>query len=261
MGIRFGYRVSPNSTPPVGSAAGVAGGDAARGARRGGRRLHRLLRTRGRAGARMGVCLSCSRPGKRANTNPTRANCAGRAGAPSWWFACHVPPRLGASCPWQAETLCSHLMQAFEAGSRQLSQHRACGCVGAKSRLVQKLVNGPLRLRFAQALPEGGRLVACDRDADSLAIARRTWDAAGVGHKVRPAGSACLHSDAPGTAAHALSRVSGLGRVTAHSCVIDRLMYAYIVGTGLPHVTHTTCLCSMLPRGRSGWLRTGSSSL
>ncbi len=68
MGIRFGYRVSPNSTPPVGSAAGVAGGDAARGARRGGRRLHRLLRTRGRAGARMGVCLSCSRPGKRAKT-------------------------------------------------------------------------------------------------------------------------------------------------------------------------------------------------
>lgn len=35
----------------------------------------------------------------------------------------------------------------------------------------------------AQALPEDGRLVACDRDAGSLAIARRAWDAAGVGHK------------------------------------------------------------------------------
>jgi len=40
------------------------------------------------------------------------------------------------------------------------------------------------RLQSAQALPESGRLVACDRDPDSLAIARRTWDAAGVGHKV-----------------------------------------------------------------------------
>lgn len=36
-----------------------------------------------------------------------------------------------------------------------------------------------------QALPEQGRLVACDLDPDSLAIARRAWNAAGVGHKVR----------------------------------------------------------------------------
>ena len=37
----------------------------------------------------------------------------------------------------------------------------------------------------SQALPEDGRLVACDRDASSLAIARQAWDAAGVGHKAR----------------------------------------------------------------------------
>ena len=31
--------------------------------------------------------------------------------------------------------------------------------------------------------------MACDRDGNSLAIARRAWDAAGVGHKARSCSS------------------------------------------------------------------------
>ena len=35
-----------------------------------------------------------------------------------------------------------------------------------------------------QALPEDGRLVACERDARPLELARRAWREAGVAHKV-----------------------------------------------------------------------------
>ncbi len=36
-----------------------------------------------------------------------------------------------------------------------------------------------------QALPEDGQLVACDRDARAMDIARKYWQQAGVAHKVR----------------------------------------------------------------------------
>ena len=48
---------------------------------------------------------------------------------------------------------------------------------------------------MTQALPEGGRLVACDRDPRSMAVARRWWGRAGVSHKVPPP----LHCSAHGT--------------------------------------------------------------
>ena len=42
-------------------------------------------------------------------------------------------------------------------------------------------VSGP-----GQALPEDGRLVACERDERPLELARRAWHDAGVAHKVKP---------------------------------------------------------------------------
>ncbi len=39
-------------------------------------------------------------------------------------------------------------------------------------------------IAMAQALPPGGRLVACDRDPKSLALAREYWQKAGVADKV-----------------------------------------------------------------------------
>ena len=42
--------------------------------------------------------------------------------------------------------------------------------------------------RPGQALPEDGRLVACERDERPLELARRAWHDAGVAHKVKPSG-------------------------------------------------------------------------
>lgn len=40
-------------------------------------------------------------------------------------------------------------------------------------------------LERAQALPEDGRLVACERDEGPLQLARQAWRKAGVAHKVQ----------------------------------------------------------------------------
>ena len=45
-------------------------------------------------------------------------------------------------------------------------------------------MQGYSSLAVALVLPEGGRLVACDRDERSLAIAREYYRRAGVLHKV-----------------------------------------------------------------------------
>lgn len=45
-------------------------------------------------------------------------------------------------------------------------------------------VQGYSSLAVALVLPEGGRLVACDRDDRSLAVAREYYRRAGVLHKV-----------------------------------------------------------------------------
>ena len=53
--------------------------------------------------------------------------------------------------------------------------------MGDASRLKKTLVHtGAL----AQALPEDGVLMALDKDARSMTVARKYFDAAGVGHKV-----------------------------------------------------------------------------
>lgn len=39
-------------------------------------------------------------------------------------------------------------------------------------------------LAVALALPESGRLVACERDSNSLEVAQRYYELAGVSHKV-----------------------------------------------------------------------------
>ena len=38
---------------------------------------------------------------------------------------------------------------------------------------------------MALVLPESGRLVACDKDANALEVAKRYYELAGVSHKVR----------------------------------------------------------------------------
>lgn len=45
-------------------------------------------------------------------------------------------------------------------------------------------VQGYSSLAVALVLPEGGKLVACDRDERSLAVARQYYEHAGVLHKV-----------------------------------------------------------------------------
>ncbi|KAG0620790.1 hypothetical protein M758_4G244400 [Ceratodon purpureus] len=56
--------------------------------------------------------------------------------------------------------------------------------IGAKRCIEVGVFHGYSSLAVALVLPEGGRLVACDRDERSLAIAREYYRRAGVLHKV-----------------------------------------------------------------------------
>jgi predicted O-methyltransferase YrrM len=56
--------------------------------------------------------------------------------------------------------------------------------IGARRAVEVGTFTGYSALAVALALPDDGRLVACDVDEESTAIARRHWDAAGVGRKI-----------------------------------------------------------------------------
>ena len=56
--------------------------------------------------------------------------------------------------------------------------------LGAKKTLDIGVFTGYSSLVVALALPEDGRVIACDRDPEVTKIARRYWQAAGVEHKI-----------------------------------------------------------------------------
>lgn len=56
--------------------------------------------------------------------------------------------------------------------------------VGAERYLEIGTFTGYSAMIVAMALPEDGRVVACDIDPETGAIARRWWEEAGVGHKI-----------------------------------------------------------------------------
>ncbi|HSJ98209.1 MAG TPA: class I SAM-dependent methyltransferase [Myxococcota bacterium] len=56
--------------------------------------------------------------------------------------------------------------------------------LGAKRTLEVGVFTGYSALAVALALPEDGRVVACDRSEEWTAVARRHWERAGVGHKI-----------------------------------------------------------------------------
>jgi predicted O-methyltransferase YrrM len=56
--------------------------------------------------------------------------------------------------------------------------------IGARRTLEIGTFTGYSAMAVALALPENGRLVACDIDANYAAIAARHWRAAGVAHKI-----------------------------------------------------------------------------
>ncbi|KAL2525408.1 S-adenosyl-L-methionine-dependent methyltransferase superfamily protein [Abeliophyllum distichum] len=56
--------------------------------------------------------------------------------------------------------------------------------LGAERCIEVGVYTGYSSLAIALVLPEGGRLVACERDARSLEVAKRYYDRAGVSHKV-----------------------------------------------------------------------------
>ena len=56
--------------------------------------------------------------------------------------------------------------------------------LGAKKTLDIGVFTGYSSLVVALALPESGKIIACDRDPTATAIARRYWDLAGVSHKI-----------------------------------------------------------------------------
>ena len=56
--------------------------------------------------------------------------------------------------------------------------------IGAKKTLEVGVFTGYSSLAVAQALPEDGRVVACDVSEEWTAIGRRYWQEAGVAHKI-----------------------------------------------------------------------------
>ncbi|HUF76229.1 MAG TPA: class I SAM-dependent methyltransferase [Longimicrobiales bacterium] len=56
--------------------------------------------------------------------------------------------------------------------------------IGARAVLEIGTFTGYSALVMALALPEGGRIVACDVSAEWTAVARRYWKEAGVAHKI-----------------------------------------------------------------------------
>ena len=56
--------------------------------------------------------------------------------------------------------------------------------IGARRTLEIGTFTGYSALAVALAMPDDGRVIACDVDADFTAIAQRYWQAAGVAHKI-----------------------------------------------------------------------------
>ncbi|MEO1692021.1 MAG: class I SAM-dependent methyltransferase, partial [Cyanobacteria bacterium J06631_6] len=56
--------------------------------------------------------------------------------------------------------------------------------LGAQKTLDIGVFTGYSSLVVALALPESGKVIACDRDPRSTEIARRYWDKAGMTHKI-----------------------------------------------------------------------------
>ncbi|MFN3202990.1 MAG: class I SAM-dependent methyltransferase [Bradymonadia bacterium] len=57
--------------------------------------------------------------------------------------------------------------------------------LGARQIIEVGTFTGYSALAMAWAMPADGRLIACDVDADTTAIGRKYWDAAGVGERVQ----------------------------------------------------------------------------
>jgi caffeoyl-CoA O-methyltransferase len=58
------------------------------------------------------------------------------------------------------------------------------GAIGAHSAIEVGVFTGYSSIAVALALPEDGRIVACDRSEEHTAVARRYWREAGVEHKI-----------------------------------------------------------------------------
>jgi caffeoyl-CoA O-methyltransferase len=56
--------------------------------------------------------------------------------------------------------------------------------IGAREAIEIGVFTGYSSIAVALALPEDGRLTACDHSAEHTAVARRYWQAAGVEHKI-----------------------------------------------------------------------------
>ena len=58
------------------------------------------------------------------------------------------------------------------------------GALGVRRIIELGVFTGYSSVSMALALPENGRLIACDRDPKAMAMAEEYWTAAGVSHKI-----------------------------------------------------------------------------
>lgn len=82
---------------------------------------------------------------------------------------------------WTAEHPMARMQISAEQGQFMAWLVKA---LGARRALEVGTFTGYSALVVALALPEDGRVVACDVNEETTAVGRRHWDEAGVGHKV-----------------------------------------------------------------------------
>ena len=95
-----------------------------------------------------------------------------------------LPPEPPARAALRAETDRQPMRQMQIAREQAQYMQLLLRAIGARRTIEIGVFTGYSALITAQALPDDGRVIACDVNVEWTDIARRHWEAAGVAHKI-----------------------------------------------------------------------------